>query len=514
MLELVLSQTRRFSEREIDPAAIDRDGAIPPEIVARASSLGLFSLTIPERWGGLGLSLGEACQVIAEVARVDRSVATMLGLHAGLGTRGLVELGQDEIRDEWLPRLASGEWIASFCATEPSAGSDLTAVRTTAEPVDGGLELNGEKAYVTNGAKAGLFTVLARSPKLGGARGTSLVCVPADTQGVIIGREEDKLGLRGSSTVTVTFDGARVPMRNVLGTPGRGIAHAHRVLEWGRTLMSAGCVGTARAALEATLAHVETRRQFGRTLSSFGATRAHVASMACRLYAMEALLDHVAGLEDRNEPISLPSASLKVIASEGAFDVCDRALQLHGALGYVEDTGVARMLRDCRVTRIFEGANDVLLVHVGTALVGVSGDPGRRAHEDVPDSLAGAGARWQTTDERLTSATQAVRREHGVGAVRHQLVLQRLARAHSSLLAASAAIRRAGPSPSPRQALLASACVSRMATEAERHLDALGRAEEDEERDLRLFEQLGRDEGPAETSEAPARLRQETAQRE
>lgn len=496
MLDLIVQQTRRFAEHELDATAIEREGSIPPPLRARAAALGLFGLTIPPAYGGLGLSLGEACPVVAELARFDRSVATMVGLHNGLGVRTLVDAGSDELRRRYLPQLAAGERIASFCATEPGAGSDLTALSTTGTVVGDALEVHGEKAYVTNGGIAGLFTVLVRTPAFGGVRGTSLVCIPRETPGVSVEREEHKLGLRGSSTVTVRFEGARVPLDHVLGDPGAGRELAHRALEHGRTLMSAGCVGTARAALDAARAYVGMRRQFGRPIGRFAATRAHLAWMASRLWAMEALLEHVADLEARRRPISVPSAVAKVMCSEGAFEVCDRALQLHGALGYVEDTGVARMLRDCRVTRIFEGANDVLLVHVGTALLAGAEDPARRLHDPdgLPPLLGEPARRWEVLEQRLQTQTRAIRSDKGVAAVRHQLILQRLARAHACLLATSASLARAGHPATPRDEALASSAASHLTVEAARHLDALEHAEEDEERDRRVAAFLDIDE--------------------
>lgn len=368
-VSLLLPELRRYLARDVDGEAIDREGAIPEATRDGLARLGLFGLTIPESHGGAGLSLGAACEVVATLAEADRSIAIMVGLHAGLGTRGLVQHGTAELRDRWLPRLASGECVASFGATEASAGSDLTMLSTRVKPVAGGLRIDGEKSYVTNGGFAGLFTILASSPGLGGARAASLVCVPRDAEGVKIGREEDKLGIRGSSTVTVTFDGVVVPWSHLLGEPGKGIVLTHGLLAWGRTIMSAGCVGAARSALAMAMAHTHTRRQSRRPLSAFGATRAHLAWMSMRTRAMEAIVRDVSAAAEAGGPIAIPSAIAKVYCSDTAFAIADRALQLHGALGFLEPTGVARLLRDCRITRIFEGANDVLLVRIGAALL-------------------------------------------------------------------------------------------------------------------------------------------------
>lgn len=459
-LELLLPEVARFLARDVDGHAIDREGTIPASVRDAAARLGLFGLTIPVEHGGAGLSLESSCRVITEIARVDRSVAIMIGLHAGLGTRGLVEHGAPELRREWLPRLASGTCIASFAATEASAGSDLTAIRTTGEATARGLRIDGEKSYVTNGGFAGLFTALVRTPGLGGERAFSLVAIPRETPGVEIGREEDKLGIKGSSTVTVTFDGAVVPWNHVLGEPGRGTELTHGLLAWGRTLMSAGCVGTARAALDAALAHARTRRQFGRAVGAFGATQAHLAWMAGRVHAMQAFVRSVGIAHARGESIETSSAIAKVFTSESAFSVCDRALQLHGALGFLETTGVARMLRDCRITRIFEGANDVLLVRIGAARLAT-----RDALPTFAPPLAELGRRFD-------AAVRDVRALLGLAAMRRQLILQRIAEAEIALRVGHAAFRDEDP--------LASSAAETLALDGERALDALARAERDE----------------------------------
>ena len=461
---LLLPQLTRFLAREIDGAAIDREGCIPASVRTAAAEMGLFGLTIPPEDGGFGLGLGSACRVVTEIARVDRSVAIMIGLHAGLGTRGLVEHGSVDVKRRWLPRLASGETIASFAATEASAGSDLTSIATRGEATTEGLRIDGEKSYVTNGGFAGLFTALVRTPGLGGSRAFSLVAIPRDTPGVEIGKEEDKLGIRGSSTVTVRFDGAVIPWTHVLGEPGRGTELTQAVLAWGRTLMSSGCVGTGRAALDASLDYVRARRQFGRTIGDFGATRAHVAWMAARVHAMEAYVRSVGEEHARGESIEISSAVAKVFTSESSFEVADRAIQLHGALGFLEPTGVARMLRDCRITRIFEGANDVLLVRIGTARLAVRQAPLEPVGSDV-DELS----------RRLDAAVADVRARLGLGAMRRQLVLQRLASAEIAVRVARAAILASPDDPLTQHA------ETSLVEEGARALDALGRAERDED---------------------------------
>lgn len=486
-LPLVRSESRRLVSSLADAASIDREGAIPASLRQALAEAGLFGLTVPEAHGGAGFSLKAACAVIAEMAEVERSTAIMVGLHSGLGTRPLVELGSAELQAAHLPEIAAGTRIASFAATEAEAGSDLTGIRTTGTAEGDGVRLDGEKVYVTNGGFAGCFTVLARTPGLGGARAHSLFFVPRETAGVSIGPEEEKLGIRGSSTVTVTFENALVPRSMILGEPGKGIEQAHAALAWGRTLMAAGCVGTARAALELTLSHVTTRRQFNRPIGDFAASRAHVARMAARLYASETLVRWVGHALASGQPIDELSLAAKVVCSEASFEICDRAIQLHGALGFIEPTGVARLLRDCRITRIFEGANDVLLVRGGAAVLGrkPAASPARLALDGALEREAKA---WDALRARFVDASLSVRAEHGVGVVRHQLVLQAVARANLALTAALAALLRGHARPD--EVALARHAAEDLMLEAEQHLHELARAVRDESRVHALSEHL------------------------
>ena len=441
-LPLVRAESTRLVASLADAAAIDRDGAIPTPLRTAVAEAGLFGLTVPEEHGGAGFSLKAACAVIADLAAIERSTAIMIGLHSGLGVRPLVELGSAELRARMLPEIVAGTRIASFAATEAEAGSDLTGIRTTGTPTDDGLRLDGEKVYVTNGGFAGCYTVLARTPGLGGQRAHSLVFVPRETPGVTIGPAEDTLGIRGSSTVTVTFE---------------GIDQAHAALSWGRTLMAAGCVGTARAALDLALSHVTSRRQFGKPIGDFTASRAHVARMAARLYASETLVRWVGHALASGQPIDELSLAAKVLCSEASFEICDRALQLHGALGFIEPTGVARL-------------------HV---------EPGDDALRGPLEREAKA---WEALRARFSDATQSVRTEHGVGVVRHQLVLQAVARANLALLAALGCLLRAQARPD--ELGLARHAAEDLLFEAEQHLNELGRAVRDEARVHAVSDQL------------------------
>lgn len=461
--DALLGEVGRFARRHLDAAAIERAGRVPDAVVRGLAELGLFGMALPVEHGGAGLGLADACAVIAELASKDRSVATLVGLHTGLGTRGLVAHAAPDLAAAALPRLASAESIGAFAATEASAGSDLMALRTTARRDGESFVVDGEKSYVTNGRIAGCYTVLARS----GARGHALVLVPRDTPGVRIGDEEHKLGIRASSTVTVTFDGARVPASNVLGAEDRGLEAAYGALAWGRTLMSAGCVGTMRAALDACVRHVTQRRQFRRAIGEFSAVQTKVAGEAAMLFATEALVDDAARALDRGEAAESLTMATKVFASERAFETCDAAIQLHGALGVLEDVGVARLARDCRVTRIFEGANDVLLLRLAAARLTGRARATRLRGVCVP--LPDLAEACDALAERLDAAADALRTAHGAAVVGKQGALLHVGRAEVSHTAAVAAVARAEESDEE----LAALAVGRLLHDAGAELDAL-----------------------------------------
>ena len=408
----------------LDAGALEELGCVPARLLAELAELGLFSLTLPEEYGGAGFGIADACLVVEELARHDRSVATTVGLHLGLGTRGIVAFATPAVRERWLPRMATGEVIGAFAATEAGAGSDLMSIRAAIREDGDGYRLDGEKSYVTNARYAGCYTVLARS----GARSHALLLVPRDAEGVTLGPEEKKLGLRASSTATVRFDGVRVPRDHVLGGVEAGLEGAYAVLGWGRTMMAAGCVGTARAAVLATVTHVTTRRQFKRTLSAFPAVQAHLGTMVAMVDVMQALVRRTSLALDEGRPAEALSFATKIFASERTFEACDGAIQLHGALGVIEPIGVARLLRDCRVTRIFEGSNDVLLVRLATLRL-ASSERMERITDAVEPSLREEAHRCDRLADSIDASVSDVRKRLGFAAITRQGILGALGRA-------------------------------------------------------------------------------------
>lgn len=364
--DVLCEAVRAFSRVALNARAIDAGGQIGDEVFEQLNELGVWGLTLPLFAGGLGGSLADATHVVRALAEADRSVATTVGLHLGLGTRALVRFGDRRLQQELLPDLASGQCIAAFATTEPQSGSDVSKLNTRLTVRGNHLVLNGEKAYVTNGGFAGLLTVTARCDGDESLeRGCAMVALRADSAGLTRGHEEVKLGLRGSSTTGFFFDEVKVPRSQLLGTPSTGRSQLEHTLSWGRTLLSAGCLGTATDALERARRHTNLRHQFGRPLDQQPVVRAHLASNTVMVSAMAALVAHTAHQRDDGD-LHRWSVSAKWFCSEQAFNVVDTAVQLHGAGGFLEHTGLPLMLRDVRVTRIFEGANDVLLTHAGS----------------------------------------------------------------------------------------------------------------------------------------------------
>ncbi len=386
-----ISVLDRYHVDHVDSRRIDAEHKIPAEHLAELAGLGVFGVSIPEAHGGAELGLYGACRIIDALARRDRAIATTVGLHLGLGTRGLVAFGSDTQKARYLPALAAGENIAAFATTEPNAGSDLMRLETRATFPDGGdptryVRINGQKLYVTNGGLAGLFTITAATAGLSGAHDRALFLVDRDTPGVSVGPEEHKLGLRGSSTTPVFFDDVHLGPDQRLGAPGQGGAQLDHILAWGRTAMAAGCCGTAQSALDEAVAHVQRRRQFGRSLASQPVIRLQLADMAATLHTMRAMVRMTAAAT--GPTLERFSLSTKVFASDGDCAICDLALQLHGGSGYLEDTGLPLLLRDARITRIFEGANDVLITRRGQLEL-TSPDPSPHWDDPVSSLVAG-----------------------------------------------------------------------------------------------------------------------------
>lgn len=465
VVESLSESIEAWASRHLDPLEIDRRGAIPADALRSAGELGLFGVTTPERFGGSALSMKAACRTIDRIAQHDTSSAISVGLHIGLGVRALVEFGSEELRRAYLPDLAAGRKLAAMAVTEAGAGSDLASMRTIARRcADGTLRLSGSKAFVTNGGLADVFTVAAATPELGGrGHGHSLLLVERDAPGLRVGREERKLGIRGSSTTALHLDDVRLPPDRVIGEPGRGLSQLHQVFSWGRTVMAAGCLGGARSAARLAASHVLSRRQFGRPLAGFGQVREKIARMDAGLFAMESLVRLTAALGSASDTdLGWESAVTKCFCSERASEVVDDALQLHGGSGFIEDTGISRLYRDVRVTRIFEGANEVLRFHLAASALLFPFDA-PEAHPPLaslvgPELLEEASA-FDALYRRLQRTLDLLLERHGSALFERQLLLGGLADALIGLFVLLSVILRAEGTrrrrPAERELLLA-----------------------------------------------------------
>jgi len=376
---LILDSVRRFCTANVDSAKIDREHAIPKEVLDGAKELGLFGLQIPQDFGGVGLSSAAYARVMQEVAAADASLAVTLGAHQSIGLKAILLAGTDDQKQRYLPSLASGEKVAAFALTEPSAGSDAAAIKTRAELSSDGSHyvLNGSKIWITNGGFADVFTVFARTSALEEGKKPKITAFIVDRgPGVTNGPAEHKLGIRGSSTTEVFFEDVKVPVQNVIGEPGRGFRVAMEVLNNGRLGLAAGCVGACHTLLKLALGRVMERRAFGRNIGEFGLIKDKIAGMMAETYALESATYLTAAMVDTHGmDYSVESAICKVLGSETVWRVVNEALQIAAGIGYMQEYPYERLLRDARINLIFEGTNEILRAFI--ALTGLQG-PGKQ----------------------------------------------------------------------------------------------------------------------------------------
>jgi alkylation response protein AidB-like acyl-CoA dehydrogenase len=359
---MVRDMAREFADKELLPRATkhDRQAALDPEIVPMMGELGLMGLTVPEQYGGAGLGSLALATVLFELNRACASTGVTVSVHNSLVGAPINKFGTDEQKQEWLPRIASGEVVGAYCLTEAGAGSDAAALRTSATRDGDEYVLDGTKLFVTNGGMAGLFIVYARTDSEAKAsRGISAFLVPADTPGLTIGNAEKKTGIRGSSTVEVILEGARVPAGNLLGELNRGFPLALDTLDAGRIGIAAQSVGIGLACIEAAVKYANEREQFGRTIGQFQAVQWKLADMSTRVDAARLLTLQAAWLRDRGEPCGKQAAQAKLAASTTANFCADECLQIHGGAGYTDHFHVERLFRDARICEIYEGATDI-----------------------------------------------------------------------------------------------------------------------------------------------------------
>ncbi|UJR81024.1 acyl-CoA dehydrogenase family protein [Sandaracinus amylolyticus] len=475
-LSLMLDNVQKFCETRVDSKKIDKEHTIPEEVLAGMKELGLFGLSIPEEYGGLGLSTTSYARVMQEVAAYDASLAVTMGAHQSIGCKAIVLLGTEAQKRKYLPRLASGEQVAAFALTEPGAGSDAASITTRAELSPDGEHyiLNGSKIWITNGGFADVFTVFARTTELDPSAKPKITALIVErAHGVKNGPNEEKMGIRGSSTTEIFFDDVRVPAGNVIGEAGRGFKVAMEVLNNGRLGLAAGCVGASKRLIDMATERVNERKAFGRSIGDFGMIKEKIARMVCETYALESMTYLTTGLVDAKvADYSVESAICKVFGSETLWSVVNETLQIAAGIGYMVEYPYERLMRDSRINMIFEGTNEILRAFI--ALAGMQG-PGRQLAEvarAMREPIKGFGplseyviqrARSVIGRERLSrahpvlaretvlfeqqtaalaAATERVLRKHGKDIAEKQFVQKRIAEVAIDLYAMAATLSR------------------------------------------------------------------------
>ncbi|CFM08219.1 acyl-CoA dehydrogenase family protein [Bordetella pertussis] len=361
-LNLLLDAVRRFVNDRLVPAEneLAETGRIPDEIVQEMRDLGLFGLSIAADYGGLGLTMEEEVRVVFELGQTSPAFRSLAGTNIGIGSQSIVLAGTDDQRQRFLPKLASGELIGSFALTEPDAGSDAMALRTSAVRDGDHYVLNGTKRFITNAPVAGLFSVMARTAPERRADSISCFLVEAGTPGVTLGKPDKKMGQAGALTCDVVFDNCRVPAEALLGgKEGTGFRTSMRVLDKGRLHIAALCVGIAERLGRDAVRYALERKQFGQPIAEFQLVQAMIADSQTELYAARSMVLDAARKRDLGQNVTMEAACSKLYATEMVGRVADRAVQIHGGAGYISEYAVERFYRDVRLFRIFEGTSQI-----------------------------------------------------------------------------------------------------------------------------------------------------------
>lgn len=362
-LELLVEAARRFAREVLVPAEPDVEEAneIPPHVVRGLKELGLFGMTVPEEYGGLALSMYEEVRLVFEICYAQPAFRSYFGTTNGVGTLGIINYGTEAQKRRYLPKLASGEMMASFALTEPDAGSDAASLTTRAVREGDDYVINGTKRFITNAIHAGVFTVFARTgTKDSGAAGISAFLVERDTPGLTVAKPYRKMGFAGSHESDVIFEDVRVPVSAMLGPEGTGFKNAMRSLDHARIHMAAVATGLCQRLLDEGLRYAIERKQFGQPIARFQLVQAMLADSQAEAYAARAMVERTARDKDAGLKITKEAACCKYFATEAAGRIADRMLQVHGGNGYIKEYPIERLYRDVRLLRIYEGSSQIL----------------------------------------------------------------------------------------------------------------------------------------------------------
>ena len=361
--ELFRQMRREFVEKEVKPIAaeVDENERFPMETVEKMAKIGIMGIPIPKQYGGAGGDNLMYAMAVEELSKACATTGVIVSAHTSLGTWPILKFGNEKQKQKYLPKMASGEWIGAFGLTEPNAGTDAAGQQTMAvqDPETGEWILNGAKIFITNAGYAHVYVVFAMTDKSKGLKGISAFIVEAGTPGFSIGKKEMKLGIRGSATCELIFENCRIPKENLLGDKGKGFKIAMMTLDGGRIGIASQALGIAAGALEEAINYAKERKQFGRSLAQFQNTQFQIANLDVKVEAARLLVYKAAWRESNNLPYSLDAARAKLFAAETAMEVTTKAVQIFGGYGYTREYPVERMMRDAKITEIYEGTSEV-----------------------------------------------------------------------------------------------------------------------------------------------------------
>lgn len=358
---MIRDAARNFAQNKLKSGVIERDTHMihPTEFVKQMGDLGFMGAMVKPEYGGSGMDTLSYAIIIEELSKIDASSSIVVSAHNSLALWGIEAFGSEEIKKKYLPDLAAGNTIGAFCLSEPEAGSDATSQRTTAEDKGDYYLLNGTKNWITNGKKAGVYVVIAQTHPELKHRGINALLVEANWEGVSTGVKEDKLGIRSSDTSSVMFQDVKVPIQNRLGEDGFGFKFAMKTLDGGRIGVAAQALGIAAGAYELALAYAQEREAFGKPIARHQAVAFKLADMALKIEAARLLVYRAAWLKDQGQDYAQAAAMAKLYASEAAMDITVEAVQVHGGYGYVKEYHVERLMRDAKITEIYEGTSEI-----------------------------------------------------------------------------------------------------------------------------------------------------------
>ncbi|MDT9026711.1 acyl-CoA dehydrogenase [Rossellomorea yichunensis] len=368
--QMMRKMVRDFAETEIQPF-IEKmeEGQFPREILNKMAELGLMGITIPEKYGGSEMDFTSYIIAIHELSKVSATIGVILSVHTSVGTNPILYFGNEDQKQKYLPKLATGEYLGAFCLTEPSAGSDAKSLKTKAEKRDDHYVLNGSKVFITNGGEADTYIVFAATDTSKGSRGVSAFIVEKDTPGLVIGKDEHKMGLHGSRTVQLTFEDMKVPAENLLGQEGEGFKIAMANLDVGRIGIAAQALGIAEAAFDYSTAYAKERVQFGKSIAAQQGIGFKLADMATAVEGSKLLVYRAANLRSNNISCGKEASMAKLFASKTAVEVSTEAIQVYGGYGYTKEYPVERLFRDAKVTEIYEGTSEIQRMVIGKNLL-------------------------------------------------------------------------------------------------------------------------------------------------